>query len=93
MFVHYETQEIEAKKIIAVCVQRGTGCPYFLAGMGLKPSGVYVRNGAYSEPATDSAIRKMIQDADGDCFEQALSGTGPLLHSGCQAVFKTPCAV
>ena len=45
MFVHYEIQEIEAKKIIAVSIQRGTDRPYYLASKGLKPSGVYVRNG------------------------------------------------
>ncbi len=69
MFVHYETQIIETKQIVAVSIQRGTDRPYYLAAKGLKPSGVYVRNGTSADPATDSAIRKMIKATDGDCFE------------------------
>ncbi len=73
MFVHYETKIIESKQVIKVSIQRGTDRPYYLAGKGLKPSGVYVRNGTSSDPATDSAIRKMIKATDGDCFENRCS--------------------
>ena len=73
MFVRYETQEIEGKHIIAVTVQKGTDRPYYLGSKGLKPSGVYVRNGNSSDPATDTAIRKMIKETDGDCFEDMRS--------------------
>ena len=57
------------KEIIAVTVQKGTDRPYYLGSKGLKPSGVYVRSGTVSDPATDTAIRKMIKETDGDCFE------------------------
>lgn len=73
MFVHYETQEIGGKQIIAVTVQKGTDRPYYLGSKGLKPSGVYVRNGTSTDPATDTAIRKMIKETDGDCFEDMRS--------------------
>ena len=73
MFVHYETQMVEGKQIIAVTVQKGTDRPYYLGSKGLKPSGVYVRNGTSTDPATDTAIRKMIKETDGDCFEDTRS--------------------
>ena len=60
MFVHYETQVINDKQIIAVTVQEGTDRPYYLGSKGLKPSGVYVRNGTSTDPASDTVIRKMI---------------------------------
>lgn len=73
MFVGYETQHIGDKNIIAVTVQKGTDRPYYLGSKGLKPSGVYVRNGTSSDPATDTAIRRMIKETDGDSFESMRS--------------------
>ncbi len=69
MFVRYEIQVINEKQVIAVTVQKGTDRPYYLGSKGLKPSGVYVRNGTSTDPATDTAIRKMIKETDGDSFE------------------------
>lgn len=69
MFLHYETIEENGKKIIAVDVQRGTDRPYYIAKEGMRPEGVYVRQGYASVPATDSAIRRMIKETDGDRFE------------------------
>ena len=34
---------------------------------------MYVRNGTATDPATDTAIRKMIKETDGDCFENMRS--------------------
>ncbi len=73
MFIHYDTLLIEAKKVIKVTVQKGTDRPYYLSNKGLKPSGVYVRNGTSTDPATDNAIRKMIKETDGDSFESMRS--------------------
>jgi len=73
MFVHYETIQIDDKKVIAVTVQRGTERPYYLGSKGLKPSGVFVRNGTSANPATDTAIRRMIKETDGDSFEDMRS--------------------
>lgn len=69
MFLHYETIEEKGKKIIAVDIQRGTDRPYYLAKKGMRPEGVYVRQGYSSVPATDTAIRRMIKETDGDRFE------------------------
>jgi len=69
MFLHYETIEEDGKKIVAVDTQRGTDRPYYLAKKGMRPEGVYVRQGYSSVPATDTAIRRMIKETDGDRFE------------------------
>ncbi|MBQ6505160.1 MAG: putative DNA binding domain-containing protein [Flexilinea sp.] len=69
LFVHYETVNDDGKDILVVTVQRGTERPYYLSGKGLKPSGVYIRQGFSSAPASDFAIRRMIKDTDGDSFE------------------------
>lgn len=73
MFVGYKTQHIGDKDIIAVTIQKGTDRPYYLGSKGLKPSGVYIRNGTSSDPATDTAIRRMIKETDGDSFESMRS--------------------
>lgn len=87
MFVHYETQAVCGKTILAVTVQKGTGRPYYLASKGLKPSGVYVRNGTSTDPATDTAIRKMIKETDGDCFEDMRSLEQNLTFQAASAQF------
>ena len=87
MFVHYETQAVGGKTILAVTVQKGTGRPYYLASKGLKPSGVYVRNGTSTDPATDTAIRKMIKETDGDCFEDMRSLEQNLTFQAASAQF------
>ncbi len=69
MFLHYETMEVDGREIVAVDIQRGTDRPYYLAKKGMRPEGVYVRQGYSSVPATDTAIRHMIKETDGDRFE------------------------
>ena len=73
MFLHYETLNIDGKSVVAVYVQRGTERPYYLAKKGLRPEGVYVRQGYSSVPATTTAIRRMIKETDGDHFEEIRS--------------------
>ena len=66
MFVRYVLQD---DKVIRIEVGQGLNKPYFLKNKGMKPSGVYVRQGASSVQASFEQIRKMIKDADGDHFE------------------------
>ena len=73
MFLHYETKEIEQKQVVIIDIQRGTERPYYIAKKGLRPEGVYVRQGYSSVPATDTSIRKMIKETDGDHFEDMRS--------------------
>lgn len=69
MFLHYKTIEEDEKRIVVVDIQRGTDRPYYIAKKGMRPEGVYVRQGYSSVPATDTAIRRMIKETDGDRFE------------------------
>ena len=70
MFLHYETLTVDGKKIVSVDIQQGTERPYYIAKKGLRPEGVYVRQGYSSVPATNTAIRHMIKETDGDHFEE-----------------------
>ena len=45
MFLHYETLVVDGKKIVAIDIQQGTERPYYIAKKGLRPEGVYVRQG------------------------------------------------
>ncbi len=73
MFLHYETLTVDKKRIVMVDIQQGTQRPYYLAKKGLHPEGVYVRQGYSSVPATNTAIRRMIKETDGDRFEEMRS--------------------
>jgi len=73
MFLFCEKREIAGKDVVAITVQKGTACPYYLAAKGLRPEGVFVRQGASTVPATGSAILKMIKETDGDDYEAARS--------------------
>ena len=73
MFLHYETLNEDGKQIIAIDVQRGTERPYYLARKGLRPEGVFVRQGYSSVPASNTAILRMIKETDGDHFEEMRS--------------------
>ena len=69
MFTNIELVMKENKNVIKITVQQGTKKPYYLTDKGLKPSGVYVRSGAASAPASEDAIRMMIKMTDGESFE------------------------
>ena len=73
MFLHYETLNENGKQIVAVDIQQGTERPYYVAKKGLRPEGVFVRQGYSSVPATNTAIRRMIKETDGDHFEEMRS--------------------
>ncbi len=88
MFVHYDTLEVSGKKIVALDIQRGTECPYYIAKKGLRPEGVYVRQGYSSVPATDAAIRRMIKETDGDRFEAMRSLNQELTFEAAQKEFE-----
>lgn len=88
MFLHYETIVENGKSIVLVDVQRGTDRPYYIAKKGMRPEGVYVRQGYYSVPATDTAIRRMIKETDGDRFEAMRSLNQNLTFEDVQKEFR-----
>jgi ATP-dependent DNA helicase RecG len=73
MFTNCRIASVHKKNIVVVEVHRGTARPYYVAEKGLKPSGVYVRQGSASVSASENAIRQMIKETDGDRFENARS--------------------
>lgn len=88
MFLHYETLEEDGKKVVAVSIQRGTERLYYIAKKGLRPEGIYVRQGYSSVPATDLAIRQMIKETDGDHFEEMRSLNQELTFEAAQKEFE-----
>ena len=73
MFVECNNDLMAGRPIVRVTVQRGTARPYYLHGKGIRPEGVYVRQGASTVPATDAAILNMIKETSGDSYEEARS--------------------
>lgn len=69
MFTNIELLQEDNKHFVKLTVSQGTKKPYYLSNKGLKPTGVYVRNGTTSAPASEDAIRMMIKMTDGDSFE------------------------
>lgn len=69
MFTNIELLKEDNSDVIKVTVSQGTKKPYYLSDKGLKPTGVYVRSGTISAPASEDAIRMMIKITDGDSFE------------------------
>lgn len=69
MFTNIELLQEANKFFIKLTVSQGTKKPYYLSDKGLKPTGVYVRSGTTSAPASEDAIRMMIKMTDGDSYE------------------------
>ena len=82
LFTSYEVEELEGKNVIKVIVQKGTKRPYYLASKGLRPEGVYVRQGTSTAPALDSTIIRMIKETDGDSYENMRSINQDLTFEG-----------
>ena len=85
MFVRYVLQE---NKVIRIEVGEGSYKPYYLKGKGLKPAGVYVRQGATSVQASPEQIRQMIKDSDGDVFEEMRTVQQNLTFDEAAVAFK-----
>ena len=54
----------------------------------MKPSGVYVRQGTSSVPASPEKIRQMIKESDGDTFEEMRSMEQELTFEAAQRAFN-----
>lgn len=85
MFVRFTVQD---NKVVRITVSEGTNKPYYLKGKGLKPNGVFVRQGTSSVPASLDQIRQMIKDSDGDVFEENRSLNQDLTFEATQKAFQ-----
>lgn len=88
MFVECRNDIMDEKPIVRVIVQRGIARPYYLRGKGIRPEGVYVRQGASTVPATDVAILNMIKETSGDSYETARSLDQDLTFNKASDFFK-----
>lgn len=88
LFIECGIEVMDEKKVVVVVVNRGTACPYYIAQKGLHPEGVYVRQGASTAPATETAILNMIKETSGDCFEKARSLEQQLTFERTSAYFQ-----
>ena len=88
MYVTLNVEQVENKNIVAIRVQRGVSRPYYIAEKGLKPSGVYIRQGNSSVPASEDYIRQMIKETDGDSFEKLRSLNQELTFNYADMIFK-----
>ncbi|MBR5717655.1 MAG: putative DNA binding domain-containing protein [Clostridia bacterium] len=84
MFVRFTIQE---NRVVRITVSEGSNKPYYLRSKGLKPSGVYVRQGTSSAPASYENIRQMIKESDGDAFEDMRSLEQELTFESAKTAF------
>ena len=84
MFVRYILQD---NKVIRIEVGEGSLKPYYLKSKGLKPTGVYVRQGTSSVQASPDQIRQMIKESDGDDYESARCLEQELTFEAARAAF------
>lgn len=85
MFVKYTIQE---DRVVRITVGEGSYKPYYLKAKGLKPSGVFVRQGTSSVSASPEQIRAMIKESDGDTFESVRSMEQELTFKSAAEAFK-----
>lgn len=88
MFMECGVEIIDGKNIVILIIQRGTSRPYYLHGKGVHPEGVYVRQGASSVPASETAILNMIKETSGDRYEDGRSINQQLTFEKTAAYFK-----
>lgn len=74
--------------VIKVDISEGSSKPYYLKSKGLKPSGVYIRQGASSVQASPEQIRRMIKLSDRDSFEELRSLDQELTFKSAAAAFE-----
>lgn len=85
MFVKYTIQE---NRVVRITVSEGSYKPYYLKSKGLKPSGVFVRQGTSSVSASPEQIRAMIKESDGDNYESMRSIEQQLTFKSAKEAFK-----
>ena len=85
MFVRYVLQD---NKVIRIEVSEGSYKPYYLKSKGIKPTGVYVRQGASSVQASSEQIRQMIKESDGDTYEDSRSLEQDLTFHSAETAFE-----
>lgn len=79
---------LDNKTVIKISVRRGTLRPYFIAGKGISPQGVFVRHGASTVAADELSIFAMLRESAGDSFEDAVSAKQELTFEQTAGYFQ-----
>lgn len=77
------------KDVVVVEIQRGSSRPYYLAGKGVRPEGVYVRKGSETVQASDNEILELIKTTSGNDFERNRSFIQDLTFKKAQSFFQS----
>jgi ATP-dependent DNA helicase RecG len=88
LFTETIVEQLDKKPVVVILVQRGTARPYYLSGKGIRPEGVFVRQGSSTVPATETTILNLIKETSGDSFEAARSLNQQLTFDYASAYFN-----
>lgn len=88
MVVQCEVLAMEGKQVVGVRVERGAKRPYYLADKGMRPEGVYVRQGPASFMASEAEIIEMLKASRGSSFEEGRSLRQDLTFDALAASFS-----
>ncbi len=88
VFTSCRVEEMGQKKVVVVQVQLGTARPYYLEGKGIRPEGVFIRQGASSNPASETAIFNMIRENSALSYEETRCLEQDLTFDTLQAAFQ-----
>ena len=88
MIAECEKVEFEGKTVVGVRVERGVDRPYYLADKGMRPEGVYVREGAASYMACEAEIATMLKASRRESFDSGRSLRQNLTFEGTRAYFE-----
>ena len=69
-FASCEVHVVDGVTLLALQVNEGSRKPYYIASKGLRPEGVYRREGTSAAPVSEAGIRMMIKESDGDSYER-----------------------
>ena len=81
-------EEIDNKDIIIVKVSEAPNKPYYLAEKGLKTSGVFLRHGNTTIPASEEVIKKLLLNSNSNSFENNISNSQNLHFEYLKNTFK-----
>lgn len=82
-------EKINGKDVIIIKIESAPNKPYYLSDKGMKSSGVYLRHGSSSVPATDEAIKKLLLQSNNNNFEEQISNNQKLNFSYMDNLFKS----
>ncbi len=88
LYTNIYIKTIDNKDIIIIEIKDASNKPYYLADKGLKPSGVFLRQGNTSIQASDEIIKKMLIESESNSFENCVSKNQNLSFNYLEDIFN-----